>query len=121
MSLTFDPERRLALLRTPAGQRVQQHVTTVGEAIVATREAGFARLLVLVAPLAGDVAPTVPQRLAMARDWALATQGRVRVALVVAARHIDPEGLGVVVASKFGLDAKVFASEAEALAWLDAG
>lgn len=70
---------------------------------------------------ASDVAfaaPTLAERLDMVRAFALAADGRVRIAMVARADFIDAERFGVVAAGNFGLSGQVFEHEADALAWL---
>jgi hypothetical protein len=56
----------------------------------------------------------------MARSWAEAADGRLRVAMLVRPEFIDPERFAVVAASNFGLTSQVFDQESDALAWLRA-
>jgi hypothetical protein len=64
--------------------------------------------------------PELLDRLRMARAWAEAADGRLRVAMVVRPEFIDPERFTVVAASNFGLASQVFEQESDALAWLRA-
>lgn len=64
--------------------------------------------------------PELLDRLRMARSWAEAADGRLRVAMLVRPEFIDPERFAVVAASNFGLASQVFEQESDALAWLRA-
>ena len=54
----------------------------------------------------------------MIREWVNASEGKLKIAVVVPAVFIDPEKFGVVAAANFGMSADVFTSEAEAMSWL---
>src|SRR5262245_32807074 len=96
-------------------------VEMVADAIAYTREKGAAELLVNVYGLAGFASPNIMDRFLLAEKWTLAAGGRVRVALVDRAERIHPHKFGVMVAANRGAVFDVFATEAEALAWLDGG
>lgn len=64
--------------------------------------------------------PSLAQRAHMARTWADAAAGRVRVAVVAPRAFIDEQRFGVVAARNFGLSAQVFEHEREAVEWLHA-
>lgn len=76
--------------------------------------------LLLDASIAPFESPSLAGRHRMARTWAEAADGRLRLAVVVRPDCIDPEHFGVVAAGNFGLAAQVFDAEAEAIAWLRA-
>ena len=76
--------------------------------------------LLLDARVAPFGPPSLVERHRMARSWADAADGRLRLAVVVRPDCIDPEHFGVVAAGNFGLAAQVFEVEAEAIAWLRA-
>lgn len=82
------------------------------------RDRQIPRLLINATGLTGFPSPTLAERYFLARKWAALAQQYVRVVLVVPATMIDPEKFGVIVARNAGTDAEVFATEAEALAWL---
>ena len=85
--------------------------------IEAARLRGARRLLVIVPE--GLDTPTTAQRLEMARTWAQAADGRVRVAVVAPQALIDPQRVGEVAAAGFGLEGRAFTDEARARHWLD--
>jgi hypothetical protein len=98
------------------GGRPGAAILRVAEAIATARVAGVRRLLV-IAPVQLEV-PSTAQRMEMARLWAEASQGRVRVAVVVPAGILDDERVGTVAAAGFGLEGQGFTDEADARAWL---
>jgi hypothetical protein len=95
-------------------------VELISRAIVWSREKGADKLLFDCRRFAGVSIPTLIDRFLMIEDWAEASQGMVRVVLVVRAEYIQAHKFGVKVAVDFGLTANVFSSESDALAWLNA-
>ena len=63
--------------------------------------------------------PTLSERFFLIEEWAHAADGTLPVALVVRPEMIDPKRFGVTVARNRGMVTDVFASETEAVAWLD--
>ena len=103
----------------PVGQvTLQEAIELVTRAITLARERSIRRLFVNAAGLTGFPSPTLPERYFAAREWAGAAPPDLRFSLVVRAEMIDPEKFGAMVARNAGLDANVFADEAEALSWL---
>lgn len=76
-------------------------------------------LLINVRGLTGFDSPSLAERFAMVQKWVAAARGQVRIAMVARAELIDPQKFGVTVARNRGLDADIFVSEAEAVAWFD--
>ncbi len=87
-------------------------------AIVQARERGETELIVDITGLTGFAPPTLSARHSLARTWAAASQGQVRLAVVARSAFVDPQKFGVVAAANFGLHGDVFVTEAEAVAWL---
>ncbi len=54
------------------------------------------------------------------REWHRASNGSVRLAVVVKPELIDPKKFGETFAQSIGLQARAFTTVAEAVAWLDA-
>lgn len=103
----------------PTGQvSLEQAVQLVTSAITHARGHSFAKLLIDVSVLTGFAPPSITQRYFFVQEWARASRGNVRIALVARKEMIDPNKFGVTVAANFGLVADVFISEEEALAWL---
>ena len=98
-------------------ERLDGIVRRVTQAILEARAGGASGLLVL-APPGGLPVPTTAERVSMARAWAEAADGRIRLAVVAPPALVDEERLGVVVAVSHGLDGNVFHDEAEARRWL---
>jgi hypothetical protein len=78
-----------------------------GFEIVATRGSGFEP-------------PGVFGRYDMVTKWVKCVRTFLRVAFVAQTGLIDSQKIGMLIAQNRGLSADVFASEAAALAWLDA-
>jgi hypothetical protein len=76
------------------------------------------KLLAVATGLEGFPSPTITQRFGIMEDWATASAGQIKVALVVQAWLINPQRFGVLVARNRGLNIAVFTSEQDASAWL---
>jgi len=98
----------------------EQAVAFVAEAMVTARELGLADLLVNTTGLTGFTPPSVFARYAMAGKWTQSAGAVLRVAMVARRELIDPQKIGVLMMQNRGGTGDVFATEAEALAWLDA-
>ncbi|MGE5638944.1 MAG: hypothetical protein ACM30H_02540 [Clostridia bacterium] len=76
----------------------------------------------LVADL-GDVTPSEPvglgSRAFYIREWHRASNGNVRLAVVVKPELIDPKKFGETFAQSIGMQARAFVTVAEAVEWLD--
>ena len=70
--------------------------------------------------LTGYQPPTVFARYAMATRWAQSAGATLRTAMVARPELIDPQKIGALMVQNRGVIGDVFASEIEALAWLDA-
>ncbi len=93
-------------------------VERVAGAISYARESGVRRLLVVLTAVSGIQPPKLTPRYRFVRDWARAAEGKVRVAVVISERMMDPGRFGVTVAMNAGMDANVFVDEKAALEWL---
>jgi hypothetical protein len=98
----------------------EQAVDLVAEAMVTARELGLADLLVNTTGLTGFTPPSVFARYAMAGKWTQSAGAMLRVAMVARRELIDPQKIGVLMMQNRGGTGDVFATEAEALSWLDA-
>jgi len=87
-------------------------------AIAAAREHKIQNLLVDISGMTELSVPNVATRYFAVREWADASRGMVRVALLAQAHMLDPEKFSAVVASNLGFRYDTFSSEAEAVAWL---
>lgn len=98
---------------------IKRGIESIAQAIVFTRERGVGRLLVDVTGIKLTAMPTVSDRYEWGETWAHAARGSVRVVIVAPKELIDPGRFGILVAANRGLESNVFATEAEALAWLE--
>ena len=108
----------IAIFRPAGSLRFQQAVALVSEAIAKARELGSKKILVACDELTGFQPPSLSERHWMVREWVAASEGSLKLAVVVPAAFIDPEKFGVVAAANFGMTADVFTSESEAMDWL---
>ncbi|WP_395733520.1 hypothetical protein [Prosthecobacter sp.] len=114
----FHQEEAHAVFR-PAGElTLAEVVGMVAEAISFAHETGVGRLMVVLTEVTGIPSPKLTARYQFVREWAKASEGRVRVAVVTTAEMIDPGRFCVTVATNAGLEADVFVDEAKALEWL---
>lgn len=118
-ALLFQTVEGVPVVRLDAVTGFERAVVQVAEAIGKAVAQRWPHLL-LDASIAPFESPSLAGRHRMARAWAEAADGRLRLAVVVRPDCIDPEHFGVVAAGNFGLAAQVFEDEAEAIAWLHA-
>jgi uncharacterized phage protein gp47/JayE len=113
-------ERRdgYALYRATGETTLEDAVAAVTSAIAGAREQSIKNLLVDIAGLIGFEPPTHGERYLFVNEWATASQGVVRMALIVERHMIDPRKYGVSVAHSLGFAADVFITEHAALEWL---
>jgi hypothetical protein len=107
----------VATYRLPSGLNLRESGEWVLESIeraVAERQPS---LLLDVRAYDGP-SPDPGARHELMRAWASAAEGRVKVAMLLQERHIDPERFGVVAAGNFGLEANAFTDERSAVRWL---
>ena len=97
---------------------LEQAVQLVLSAITFAREQQIRKLLTDLTNLTGFESPSIATRYFFIQEWARAAQGRVYISMVAKPEMIDPEKFGVTVAENVGLRCDVFASQEEALAWL---
>lgn len=108
----------IGIFRPVGTYRFQQLVALVTEVIVQARERGIGKLAVITYGVSGFQPPSLSERHWMVREWVDASQGKLKVAMVVPVEFIDPEKFGIVAAANFGVTADVFTSETDALKWL---
>ena len=116
----LDARGDIAVFRLPSGVNLRESVEKVRDAIALAVAGRRPLLLVDVRAYAGD-SPSAGTRHEAMREWAGAADGRVRIAVLMQARHIDPERLGVIAARNFGLHVDVFTDESAAAQWLREG
>ena len=98
----------------------EQGVEMVAQAMMTARELGITDMLVNTMGLTGFPPPSVFARYAMATRWAESAGAMLRVALVARPELIDRQKIGVLMMQNRGGSGDVFASEFDALAWLNA-
>jgi hypothetical protein len=105
----------------PTGEvSLEEAVGMITSAITFTRQARIGKLLVDVTGLTGFPSPTLAARYFFIQEWARASGGFVRIAMVARPEMIDPQKFGVTVAANSGLVSDVFDSMEDAVAWLQA-
>jgi hypothetical protein len=107
-----------AVYRPSGYVTLHQVVELVTSAIAYAREQKIRKLLVVLIGPSGFPSPSVAERYYLVRKWAETARGHVHVAVVVKPKFIDADGFSVTVASNNGFSGNVFATEPEALAWL---
>ena len=113
-------EADLAVFRPQPVALLREAVVLVEQAILAACGRRCTALLVVYDAPGGFAPPSLAERQDMMRRWARAADGRLRMALVLPARYIDPERFGVAAAINYGLTGNVFEQEHEAREWLAA-
>ena len=93
-------------------------VQRVKAVIVAAREQGVRKLLLVTAGLTGFKLASVGKRYFYVNEWVQAAGAGMTVALVTRPERTDPRRFGEVVAENLGVTSRVFVSEEEAIAWL---
>lgn len=120
----FEMQRGYAVFRV-AGPVTAEAAAAIPEdivaAITAAREHRIHNLLVDISRLGAVDPPNVATRYFIIREWADVSRGMVRVALVAEASLLDPEKFSTLVAANLGFSYDSFASEPEAVAWLQCG
>jgi hypothetical protein len=99
---------------------LDQAVEMVTSAIKLTREHHIPRLLIDQRNLSGFESPGLGTRYFFVEEWARASDGRVKVALIARPEMIHARKYGVMVAANYSFRCDVFPTEDEALAWLRA-
>ena len=117
-AIVFEDVDGMAAFRPVGVFSLQAGVHLIRDAIALARERHVARLMVVITGATGYAVPSLSMRLGMMREWADAAGGHVRVAMVCRPEFIDPNKFGITMAANFGMQADVFTTEAEALAWL---
>jgi hypothetical protein len=116
----LDLSGETAVLRLSGPITFTEAVERVAAALAEVASLEFRNLLVDALGITGLAPPGIGARHEMARTWAAAAQGRVRMAVVIRKEFIDPDRFGVIAAHNFGFTTNAFENEAEARAWLEA-
>ena len=109
----------IAVFRVSGDTPFATAMQSITAALDSARRQRVAKFLIVILELSTMAPPSIATRHVLAREWASAAGGTMRVALVTKAEMIDPQKLGVMVARNFGAIADVFTSEADAISWLD--
>jgi hypothetical protein len=88
----LDARGDIAVFRLPSGFNLRESSEKVRDAIALAVAGRRPWLLVDVRAYAGE-SPSAGARHELMREWAGASEGRVRIAVLMQARHIDPERL----------------------------
>ena len=97
---------------------LSEEVAVVTKAISDCEASGGERLLVDIRELTGFPSPTVAERYDLVTEWARASAGRVRMAMVARPEMIDPEMIGITIARNRFFHTEIFVDEQSALEWL---
>jgi hypothetical protein len=116
--ITFDLLDGIAVCRLAGEYAFPSGVHIMRDAIAQARARRISRLMIVITETTGYGVPSLSMRLAMMREWADAAEGFVRVVIVCRPEYIDPNKFGVTMAANFGMQAEVFASEGDGMAWL---
>ncbi len=116
----FEPAGKRGFYRPIATVTFERAIDMVAEAMRLARSLGMNDLLVNTTGLTGFPPPSIFARHALAVRWAETAGSGLLVAMVARPELIDPEKIGVLMAQNRGASGDVFATEAAALAWLDA-
>jgi hypothetical protein len=98
----------------------EQGAGMIVSAMKQARAVGLSDLVVNIIGLTGFEPLKIFERYAMATRWVESAGAALRVAWVLRPELIDPQKIGIVMAQNRGASCEVFATETDALAWLDA-
>jgi hypothetical protein len=116
----FEQVGKRGFYRPTGAVTFESAVDLVAEAMRLARSLGLSDLLVNTTGFTGFQPPSIFARHALAVRWAESGGPNLIVAMVARPELIDPEKIGVLMAQNRGASGDVFATEAAALAWLDA-
>lgn len=108
----------IGIFRPSGNLRFQQAVALITEAIAKAVEQGIKKILIDSHGLTNMQLPSMSERHWMVREWAGASQGKLKIAMLAPTAFSDPEKFGVVAAANLGVAAEVFTAEPDAIAWL---
>lgn len=107
-----------AVFRPSGHVTLAQMAKMVEQSIELAKTHRVGRLLGVITGLDGFPSPTLADRFFIISEWAAASAGQIKFALVIQPWLMDPRRFGVLVARNRGFLADVFTSEEDALAWL---
>lgn len=103
----------------PTGEvSLSEMVQLVGSALVFARKRRIEKLLMVTSGLTGFRPPLIVDRYYFIKEWAAVSGHIVSTSVVARPEMIDFRKFGATVAANNGFIAEIFASEDEALAWL---
>ena len=108
----------IAIFRVAGDIPFATAMRSITAAIVSAERQRIGKFLIVTLELSTMTPPSIATRHVLAREWARAAGGTMRVAFVAKAEIMDPQKLGVMVARNFGAIADAFTTEAEAVSWL---
>ena len=111
-------EDKIAVFAPSGDVALEKAVAMISDAIIFCREKGITGLLIDARELRGFPHPTVVDRYWFIRKWAEDSQHKVVISMISRPEMIDPEQIGITIASNAGLTANVFDNEADARDWL---
>lgn len=111
-------EENIAVFAPTGEVRLETAVEMISNAIIFCRDNGFAGLLVDARELWGFPHPTVVDRYWFIRKWAEESERKVVLSMIQRPEMIDPEQIGITIASNAGLTLNVSDNEIEAREWL---
>lgn len=88
------------------------------EAIAHAREADVRRLLLDFTDAELSSAPTLTERFEIVREWAEAVPEPFTLAIAAREHVLDPDRIGLIMASRLGLQAHAFSDAVDALLWV---
>lgn len=97
---------------------LQQAVELLIESVIHSRNHAIGKLLIDTRGLHGFSSPSAYDRFFLSVQLAYEAAGLIKIAFVARPELIDPQKFGITVARNRGLQADVFTSGSEALAWL---
>jgi hypothetical protein len=116
----FEQVGKRGFYRPTSAVSFERAIDMVAEAMRLARSLGLSDLLVNTTGFTGFPAPSIFARHALAVKWAESGGFGLTVAMVARSELIDPDKIGLLMAQNRGATGDVFATEAAALAWLDA-
>jgi len=96
----------------------QEAVLRLKLAVEAARKKRIAKLLIDVREIEKIDVPGIGQRYWLVTEMESSAQGAVKIVMIARPEFIDHEKVGVTIAANRNLDMNIFATEADALAWL---
>jgi hypothetical protein len=103
----------------PDGEHsLEATVEMIDGAIRYCRENRVAGLLVDITGVTGFPSPTLTDRFWFITKWAESSGRRVVLAIVTRGEMVDPDRIGITIATNRGLQCEVFTSKVDALEWI---